>query len=883
MDENTRRQITWVIISAAILAVIIVASHRRGELDRLAATIGEGTPSQRIAAVHTLVHRQRLMEALEGQPRWVQDKAVAAIPLIGSNDAYYELLTAHAMLDAPVQARDQTILTRLGRRGVEIFIEAIQDKDGTTRGTAKAPLTNIGKSIEAEEGITHNPVIEGCVRLLDAWDQYVRDMVRDILAAIATPRVTDKLIPIMQQTEPGTKMLPDGTVRDQTTQEFMRARGTAEATLIAMKVPAISPIIEHLLTYPASAEVRGNAARMLGTIANQITENIPAADAVQVVAPLLDRLANDEQWAVRRRAAAALGLLGDVAIEQQVVPRLIAHLRDRDEVKAACVEALGRIGDMSAAEPLVNTLLTNRRGATSELRIALTALGVPAIPTIMRALEAPEEEVRLIATQAIAQIGGRDAVVPLGTMLTDSAVAIRRVAADALRDIADERVLPQVAAALGDEDWRVYHAARDALASVGTPAIPVLIEALGDESPRVSSMAQQALVRIGAATLPALKAALTSPVERRARWAAITMGDIGYDAVEYALSVLQDRTWSAAARARAALALGRTGAGDAVEPLMAALARQEPPVQVAAISALSRLADERATAALVAALLSRSERVRDEAMDVLPNWRLGEVQQELLKVTRSDDENARRRATIVLAEMTEMPAHELLEDVVAVGEVGIEKAPIDLRILEATALDPQAQPQLRRRAIRAIGYAGDSDNITAMLELVRPGHEYAEAAAMAVARIGSRATEDRPTGVRPELGPAGEALIDLMFATDDDELRAVVAAALSIMGEEPVRPLLERLESPATSTEFKYWILATLGAIGKASTDPLLDERGRTTDPEYRSWLVSALPLVGDVMALDLIKHLPREEQPQEDKFEPAREIMEKVRAVRVR
>ena len=883
MDETTRRQITWVLIIAAILAVIIIASHRRGELTRLATTIGEGTPGQRIAAVRTLVAKQKLMEALEDQPRWVQDKALAAIPLIGTNDAYYELLTAHAMLDAPVQARDQAILTRVGRRGVEIFIEAIQDKDATTRGTAKAPLTNIGKALEADETIAHNPVIDGCVRLLDAWDQYVRDMVRDVLAAIATPRVSGKLIPVMQQTEPGTKMLSDGTVRDQTTQEFMRARGTAEATLIAMKVPAIQPIIEQLLTYRESAEVRGAAARVLGTIANQTTKNIPAADAVPVVAPLLDRLSNDDQWAVRRRAAGALGLLADVAVEHGVVPRLIAHLQDRDEVKAACVEALGRIGDVSAVEPLVNTLLTNRRGAPSELRIALTALGVPAIPTIMRALAAPEAEVRLIATQAVAEIGGPSAVVPLGSMLTDNSVAVRRVAADALRGSADERVLPQVAAALGDEDWRVYHAARDALASVGTPAIPVLIDALGDENPRVSSMAQQALARIGAATLPALKVALTSPSEVRAHWAAIAMGEIGYDAVDYALQVLKDRTWPVTARAQAAAALGRTGAGDAVEPLMEALRNQEPQVQTAAINALSRLADERATEALVSALLSRSERVRDAAMDVLPNWRLGDVEQELLKVTRADDVDAQRRASVLLAELTTMAAHELLEDVVAVGEVGRATTPVDLKILEATAGDPRAQPELRRRALRALGYAGDTGNLPALLDLVKPRHDYAGPAALAVARIGSRATAETLPGLRPELGQAGKALIDLMFATPDDELRARVAAALSIMGDEPVRPLIQRLEGAATSHELKLWTIATLGAIGKASTDPVLDERGRTRDAEYRSWLVSALPLVGDVQALDLIKHLPKEEQPREDKVEPAREILENIRATGVR
>lgn len=881
MDEKTRRPLTWIIIVAVIVAIVIIAIYRRTEMDRLANTIAYGSPAQRIQAVRALVAKQKLMEALEDRPRWVMDNAVAAIPYVGDNDAYFELLTTHAVLDAPVQARDQYILTRLGPRGVEIFLEAIQDKDGVTRGTAKAPLIAIGKAMAGMETDMGNLVIDGCIDLIDAWDQYVRDLVRDILAGIALPAVTDRLIPIMQKTEPGQKTLPDGTVRDESTQEYMRARATAEAALIAMKVPAIQPIIDNLLTFE-SPDVRGNACRVLGVICDQAAALVPPAAAVPVVQPLIDRLNNDPQWAVQRRAATALGLLRDVAIYNGVVPVLISHLGDRPEVKAAVVEALGRIGDLRAVGPLVNTLVTNRRGATTELRIALTAMGESAIPALSGVLGNPEGEVRLIATQAVAEIGGPNAVVPLGGMLKDADVAIRRVAADALRDIADVRVLPQVAAALGDPDWKVYHAARDALANVGPAAVPVLVDALGSGNPRVNSMAIEALARIGDAALPALRTALSSPSAVRAHWAAIALGKVGYSAVGPAKAVLQNTSFPVTARAEAALALGRTGAGDAVEPLLAALARQEPAVQVQAIKALDELADARATEGLVAALESPSSDVRDAAMDVLRDWRLGDVQKALRKLSSSPDQNTKRRAAILMAEQTAVATHELLEDIADLGASKQEGAQVtDVSVLLAAATDTKESAKVRDRAIHALGYVGTEGSLTPLATLLRPGSQFAAQAAVAVARIGERVAPRAQPGKKPEITVAGKTLIDLMLSTQDDELRAKVAAGLSMMGENVVWELLERLKREPT--EKKLWIMATLGAIGKPATEPVLEARGESDDNEYRSWLVATLPLIGDAQALDLIKHLAAEDQPQPDKVAAAAELLNTIRSVSVR
>ncbi len=882
MDENTRRQVTWVLVIGAIACIAVIASYRRGELDRLAATIADGSPSQRVEAVRTLVAKQKLREALEDRPRWVQDQAISAIPLVGTHDAYYELLTCHDLLDAPVQARDQKLLTALYRRGVEIFIEASQDKDGVTRGTAKAPLTNIGTAIHQDDPTGPNPVVDGCLDLLDAWDQYVRDTVRDVLAVIPSDQVTGSLVAVMKRTEPAKKTLADGTIRDETTQEFMRARGTAEATLVKMQVPAIEPIIQTLVDHPEEPDVRATACRMLGAIANRAASPVvPPEDALVVVRPLLRRLTSDDQWGVRRRAATALGLLGDVATEHGVVPALISRMQaERDEVKAACAESLGKLLDPRAIVPLVDTLINNRSGATREIRLALTALGNDAIPATTGALASLEPEVRLNATQAIAQIGGPSAVVPLASMLKDRDVTIRRVAADALRDSADARVLSQVAAALGDSDWQVYHAARDALANVGTPAIPILLSSLGTSTPRVSSMAKDALVRIGEPTLPSLRTALLTGSEDVALWAGITMGEIGSGAVEYAAKVLGDRSGPLTSRAMAARALGRTGAVGAVEPLVAALAQQEPAVKVQALYALDRLAAEEATPAMVRALGDRSPQVRDAAMDVLRHWRLGDVEKELASLAQSGDENAKRRATVVLAELTAVAAHDLLEDSLG-ASLGQQEtgSKVDVATLAAAAQDGSEDPEVRRRAIVALGYAGSDDSVAALTGLLQPGNEFAGHAAMAVARIGDRGTVEIGRDKRPILGAAGKQLFDLMMKTNDEQLKVRAAAALSIMGEQPVQTLLEALKT--ADDDAKVWIVATLGAVGKPATDPVLEARGVTRDQRMKQWLAASLECIGDAQALDLIRQLAKEDQPRKEDVVAAQAIQRKILASR--
>jgi hypothetical protein len=64
---------------------------------------------------------------------------------------------------------------------LDLTVEGVQDKDGTRRGNFAGPL-----------GVLHQPAIDPLTKLMDAWDQYVRDIVRDQFTVIVVAFNNDR-------------------------------------------------------------------------------------------------------------------------------------------------------------------------------------------------------------------------------------------------------------------------------------------------------------------------------------------------------------------------------------------------------------------------------------------------------------------------------------------------------------------------------------------------------------------------------------------------------------------------------------------------------------------------------------------------------------------
>jgi len=141
-------------------------------------------------------------------------------------------------------------------------------------------------------------------------------------------------------------------------------RDSAIESLVEIGEPAVEPLIQALKD--EDSFVREGAAEALGKIGDK-----------RAVEPLIHAL-NDEDWQVRWEAAEALDELGYepkndtekayyliarknwdelVKMGEPAVEPLIQALKDEDIfVREAAVEALGKIGDKRAVEPLIHVL-----------------------------------------------------------------------------------------------------------------------------------------------------------------------------------------------------------------------------------------------------------------------------------------------------------------------------------------------------------------------------------------------------------------------------------------------------------------------------------------------------------------------------------------------
>lgn len=871
MDETTRRQINWVITIGAIACLIVWGIGRSQRMARLQEQLAIGTPAQQVRAVDELIQSRALAEAIKDQPRWVQDRAVAAAAQISTPQAWHQLLTTYNFLDAPVQSRVTQLLTQAGNSAIFTLIEALKDKDANTRAGVNPVLIAIGE-----------PAVPYLLPALSAWDDFARAGASAVLGGIGEPARAD-IIALIQKTGPSGEQDADA---------YLRERAAAQAALRAMKATAIPAIITELLTSP-NTDTRGVGTSLLGVIADQtVASPISEEDALQVLPPLLDRLRNDGSYAVRRQAALSLGRLGEVGRVNGAAGPLIATLQDtgqHSEVRGAVAEALGRLGDPSAAGPLIHALLHSRAGISSQLVSALERLGPAAVPALATAIASGQSEAQLLAIRALSNVAGSTPVPPLAQALGAADAAVRRAAAEALRAQSGHNLSSHVAViaaplanALHDPDWRVYYAARDALAKCGPSAVPVLTGALGSADDRVAHMAEQALVRIGKPAIPALinaiKQAPTDPT--KADWAAIALGALGADAIAQLTALAGNNAEPVSTRVAAVAALGHTRNPQAITTLKSVYSDTQPGLAIAVVKAVSKIASADGVELLVKALQSSSLAVRDMAMDALANWRTGHPQDQLVKLLSSADTDLKYRAAISLVFESEATVQTAETAIGGVQETQFDDQHRETvaQLLTAAAGDEDASASVRHYAIRGIGRIGHAEGIPVLGALLKAGGEFAAGAAQSVALIGMKSSQEEvDKQSQEELSPAGKLLVEILTDADSrEDIRMQAAIALSMMGSGPVRTLMEELEKASDS--LKPWIAATIGGIGRQATESVIDTRNRTQDADYRMWLAISMQCIGDDRSLKAIKHMHEQEKPDLARASRAQQLTERIR-----
>ena len=315
------------------------------------------------------------------------------------------------------------------------------------------------------------------------------------------------------------------------------------------------------------------------------------------------------------------------------VPVLIGYLGDKDNgVRGGAADALGKIGDESAVQPLITLL--NAPDTTPDLkRIATGAIALIAAPscepslteavnnvaadndaraqatlglgkiatptaiaTLVHALNDDDLKLRSAAVVALARAGQSDnpaarqtALTSLTGALQDTSASVRLGAAQTLQTLhAPEANSALTQALQGNKDAPdVRAAAATALGYTDNRAgVASLIAALSDSDGSVASAAQQALTAIGPTAVPELLAVLQRG-DTDALYAAEALGRQGTPA----LSALQQAagTASPVAQRWIAVALGTVGTAEARPALQQLAQSPDNDVKFVAQQQLNRL------------------------------------------------------------------------------------------------------------------------------------------------------------------------------------------------------------------------------------------------------------------------------------------------------
>jgi HEAT repeat protein len=192
--------------------------------------------------------------------------------------------------------------------------------------------------------------------------------------------------------------------------------------------------------------------------------NVAKMAAERDVKGLCKALEYGKDTGVPTSAAQALGKIGD---PRAVEPLSAALNHTYEGVRWEAASALGKLGDSRAVEALIAALGDSDSDVRSEVVWVLSQIGgVRAVDSIVAALNDTDRGVRQSAAGVLGGIGGPRAVDPLVTALNDTDSGVRKMAAGALGEIGGPRAVEPLIAALNDTEEHVRREAVEALANM---------------------------------------------------------------------------------------------------------------------------------------------------------------------------------------------------------------------------------------------------------------------------------------------------------------------------------------------------------------------------------------------------------------------------------
>lgn len=298
-----------------------------------------------------------------------RSEAASALGATDDPDALSALTTA--LRDSATRVSGSALEALSEMSDPRAFQAVVDVLEGSDHGSARSAAYHLG-----EAGQTR--AIEPLRRALQSADEEVRFSAAQALANLGDPSGADCLALNLSDTE------------------------TRRAAATSLAAVADSRAFEPLAAMLANDDEwdRGYAAQGLGRLGDK--------HAIPILVPLLA----DAKPFVRLSASSGLAMLGDLRAFDTILRGLwLSGLCSHEQIVA--VDALGRCGDARAITELVRALHGAQRKARRPIAAALARLGPPAIDALVTDLSDTRPIVRLHASEALGRIGDRRAEQPL--------------------------------------------------------------------------------------------------------------------------------------------------------------------------------------------------------------------------------------------------------------------------------------------------------------------------------------------------------------------------------------------------------------------------------------------------------------------------------------
>jgi HEAT repeat protein len=285
-------------------------------------------------------------------------------------------------------------------------------------------------------------------------------------------------------------------------------------------IPLIAPYLKEPLLKPDDSGAKIQLIEIMG--------KFKTADAANAILPF----AGDTDPNVRRSVITSLANIGDPA----GAPVLIAALKDTStdaSARAAAAGALGAIGTPEANSAMGVALTDYDLSVASAAAAGLRRAGDSAQTVIASALTSESAYVRMRAAEAAG--GLSSPAVALRVLASDADATVRSAAAVSVGDIltggkTGKAVEYRRADTTSECSFRqgrvVAGVAAQQLGRIGLPAVAPLSGRLASGDDTTAYYASQALSGVGKPAVDNLLT-LAQPGKPAARWAAITLGNIG--------------------------------------------------------------------------------------------------------------------------------------------------------------------------------------------------------------------------------------------------------------------------------------------------------------------------------------------------------------------